>query len=139
MNPVSLLLDIISNLGTLKTDLGDLQALASHITSGQASIADAEKFIGDLCGLLTSGFIPLPAGVDAKALVATIQGAEGVAEALISGVKDVIGKGISAVGPDLKTIVTTLTSAISGGMITKFGGFTKEQVLQVLTEISAGL
>lgn len=137
MNPISLILKIIGNLGSLAADLGDFEQAAKDLFAGKITLAEGEKLLEDLGGILGMGFITIP-GVDLSQVVSTLKSGEVVAADLIAAVKDVKATGVSAVVPDLQKAVSDLEAAVSSGIV-GLQNSTKEQILQVLQEISQGL
>lgn len=137
MSPISIILKVIANLGNLSGDLADFEADAKKLFAGQMTIADAEQLISDLGGILSMGFISIP-GIDLSQVQNTLKTAQGLASDLISGVKDVAAQGVAHVVPDLGKAIDDLESGVTTGII-GLTNVTKEQVLQILTELKAGL
>jgi len=134
---IGLLLKVITNLGKLSGDLKDFEGAAKALFAGQLTKAQIEQLLSDVEDLLSSGIISIP-GIDSKLVISTIQSGDTIVEDVIKAVSDVKAGGVAEVLPDLGKAVDDLIAALGQGVI-GLTDSTKEQVLQVLNEIKAGL
>jgi hypothetical protein len=135
--PIAILLKIISNLGSLSGVLKDFEQDAKDLFAGKMSKDEALGLLADLEKIIAMGFISIP-GVDMGSLSNTISGGEKIVDDMLAAVSDVKSQGVAAIVPDLGKAVDDLTSALTAGVV-GLKDSTKEQVLQVLAEIKAGL
>lgn len=138
MNPIALILKVISNLSQIKTDIGDFQRAGEDLFKGDLQRAEVEACLKDLCGILSSGLISIP-GIDSKVILAAVSEGEKTVDAVIAMVKDIGDEGIDAVVPDVKAVLEHVKGLVASGVVSNFGGHTKEQVNDMLDGIMSQL
>lgn len=137
MNPISLVLKVISNLGELSGSLKDFEQSAKDLFAGKLSKAEVEQLISDVTKILATGLVTIP-GVTTAQLTETLTGTENLVEDVIAAVSDVKTAGVADLVPDLSKAVADLTDAVTKGVI-GLTDSTKEQILSVLAEIGKGI
>lgn len=136
MNPVSLILKVIANLGQISGDLKDFEQAGKDLFAGKLTKDEVTKLLTDIGGILSSGLISIP-GVDSSQVVAAIGSGEKIVDDVIKAVKDVEDK--QPVEQDLGQALSDIRDLITNGVLKNFGGNTKEQVIEVIDALAKAL